>query len=261
MAWSAYVASIVGDVVGIELLLLDLEASELPAPVFEQARLEGSDTVDVTAVEALDVELAREQGQPYLVSLTLDEIAMGSHEYTRLAYIDEQGVERSVDIGTWRFEVIPRGQEVIEQTVIQMGGTELRRFSAELMNNAAQSVAIDALALSLPHINLTSTMFIGEAPDASGDLASAEPGSPTTEVEIPAGERRFITFDIAVEGGTPPPFVAIQPLIEYRLSGDSAESGERTLPLGYTRYTPAWNADGYLAYCATRPPEARHPLG
>lgn len=259
VAWTGYLASMVGDVVGIELLVLDLDASGLPPPVFEQARLEGGeDTVEVTVVETLDVEMARNQEQPYIVSLTLDDMAVGVHEYTRLTYVDEGGVDRSLDIGIWRFEVIPRAEHVIEQTVIQMGGMVFRKFGAELLNTAAQPVEITALVLALPNTSLTSTMGLDQAPDGSGPLTSAAPGPPMAEIAIPAGERRFITFDITIEEGTVPPFVAIQPMIEHRIDGEPAA---HRLPLGYTRYTPRWDAEGYADYCDTRPPGARHGIG
>jgi hypothetical protein len=265
VAWAAYLASPAGEAVDIELLVLDRGTAGLPPPSFDQARLEGTDMVGAAAVVMPDVEAARNDDRPYIVSLSLDNLAVGLHEYSRLAYVDERGVDRSLDIGAWRIEIVPRAEHVVEQTVHQLGGTELSTFSVELRNTASEPVDVTGMILSLPNVSLSSTMALGDAPDDLGDapdgtgqLTSAEPATPVGDVGIPAGERRFITFSISTDGGTLPPFVAIQPMVEYRVSG---EPDLRTLPLAYSRYMPEWEVDGYAAYCDARPPAARHGIG
>lgn len=277
--WKSYIGAMEGETINPSFSFIDVhpQRNAEEKPQINQLQLltdRGTFPADIGSVNPSSPHV---NYQVFTILADVRDLPAGLYTFDTIEYIDEAQQTRTVLVGEWTIEILPEKPSTDLHSVNStIGGTRLGYLDATLFNTQPISVSIEGIRFALPSLSVTTTMTFEEidevpasAPASTVPTPVNEPGAldlqlripqkPVEQVTIDPAQKKKLIFDLHVANQqNPEQFIILQPLLEYRMVGDS-QLRHFTMPRQL--YSPPFDEKVLSEYVRQLPATAYHPFG
>ncbi|HSW41294.1 MAG TPA: hypothetical protein VLM76_02165 [Patescibacteria group bacterium] len=181
----------------------------------------------------------------FTVQTRVDQVELGRYTWSRIRFVDEEGIGREIAVGRWVMDVRPGAAATWREDAVALGGTNFGLIEVSLQNTSREPYTIRGLHAELPGTTLETQMFASTP--ASTEAEPSAPVDPnlalTDAVEVPPGAVAHLTFVVATGTETNRlAWVEFQPFIRY----SAAAGDERLFSISPQLYTAQFANDSDL---------------